>query len=56
MPGRSTGNCSKPHSEKAMPEVVILTDDTGWLRAKAETEKLFNKAWAGSAPPDLARL
>jgi tetratricopeptide (TPR) repeat protein len=24
--------------------------------AKAETEKLFTKAWAGSAPPDLARL
>jgi tetratricopeptide (TPR) repeat protein len=24
--------------------------------AAAETEKLFNKAWAGSEPPDLARL
>jgi hypothetical protein len=24
--------------------------------AKAETEKLFTKAWAGAAPPDLARL
>jgi tetratricopeptide (TPR) repeat protein len=24
--------------------------------AAAETEKLFDKAWAGSAPPDLARL
>jgi tetratricopeptide (TPR) repeat protein len=24
--------------------------------ARAETEKLFGKAWAGDAPPDLARL
>ena len=24
--------------------------------AAAETEKLFDEAWAGSAPPDLARL
>jgi tetratricopeptide (TPR) repeat protein len=28
-------------------------DDRG---AAAETEQLFDKAWAGSAPPDLARL
>jgi hypothetical protein len=24
--------------------------------AAAATEKLFDKAWAGSGPPDLARL
>jgi hypothetical protein len=24
--------------------------------ARVETEKLFEKAWAGSAPPDLGRL
>ena len=31
-------------------------DAQGDRPAKAEAEKLLTKAWAGAAPPDLARL
>ena len=57
-------------AEAIFRETLIETPNNGWALyglmqayeaqgdqvAKAATEKLFNKAWAGSAPPELSRL
>ena len=45
-----------PNNGWALYGLMRAYEAQGDQLAKAETEKLFNKAWAGSAPPDLARL
>jgi tetratricopeptide (TPR) repeat protein len=45
-----------PNNAWALYGLMRAYEAQGDQLAKAETEKLFNKAWAGSAPPDLARL
>ena len=45
-----------PNNGWALYGLMQAYDARGDQLAKAETEKLFIKAWAGAAPPDLARL
>jgi tetratricopeptide (TPR) repeat protein len=45
-----------PNNGWALYGLMQAYDAQGDQPAKAATEQLFNKAWAGSAPPDLARL
>jgi tetratricopeptide (TPR) repeat protein len=46
----------KPNNGWALYGLMQAYDAQGDQLARAETEKLFAKAWAGSAPPDLRRL
>ena len=45
-----------PNNGWALYGLMQAYDAQGDQPAKAEVEKLFIKAWAGDAPPDLARL
>jgi tetratricopeptide (TPR) repeat protein len=45
-----------PNNAWALYGLMQAYETQGDQPARAETEKLFNKAWAGSAPPDLAQL
>ena len=45
-----------PNNGWALYGLMQAYDAQGDRPAKAEAEKLFTKAWAGKAPPDLARL
>ena len=45
-----------PNNGWALYGLLQAYDAQGDRPAKAEAEKLFTKAWAGKAPPDLARL
>ena len=45
-----------PNNGWALYGLMQAYDAQGDQPAKAEAEKLFTKAWAGDAPPDLARL
>jgi tetratricopeptide (TPR) repeat protein len=45
-----------PNNGWALYGLMQAYDAQGDQLGKAETEKLFDRAWAGSAPPDLARL
>jgi tetratricopeptide (TPR) repeat protein len=45
-----------PNNGWALYGLMQAYEAQGDQLAKAETEKLFDKAWAGDAPPDLARL
>jgi tetratricopeptide (TPR) repeat protein len=46
----------KPNNGWALYGLMQAYDAAGDHPAKAAAEKLFGKAWAGAAPPDLARL
>ena len=45
-----------PNNGWALYGLMQAYDAQGDQPAKAEAEKLFTRAWAGDAPPDLARL
>ncbi|MGH6906192.1 MAG: tetratricopeptide repeat protein [Geminicoccaceae bacterium] len=45
-----------PNNGWALYGLMQAYDAQGDQSARVETEKLFDKAWAGSAPPDLGRL
>jgi tetratricopeptide (TPR) repeat protein len=45
-----------PNNGWALYGLMQAYDAQGDQIARAETEKLFERAWAGSAPPDLDRL
>ena len=45
-----------PNNGWALYGLMQAYDAQGDQLGKAETEKLFTRAWAGDAPPDLARL
>jgi tetratricopeptide (TPR) repeat protein len=45
-----------PNNGWALYGLMQAYDAQGDQIARVETEKLFEKAWAGSAPPDLGRL
>jgi cytochrome c-type biogenesis protein CcmH/NrfG len=45
-----------PNNGWALYGLMQAYEAEGDQIASAETEKLFEKAWAGSAPPDLRRL
>ena len=50
------GLIDAPNNGWALYGLMQAYDAQGDRLAKAEAEKLFTNAWAGSAPPDLARL
>jgi Flp pilus assembly protein TadD len=45
-----------PNNGWALYGLMQAYDARGDQLAKTATEELFTKAWAGAAPPDLARL